>query len=66
MDKPEIYKLETGTVKGIILMRLERTEEAREILNEFIEASEYAGIDVSRIEEAKELIADCEHFPENK
>lgn len=32
------------------------------VLNEFLEASEYAGIDESQIEEAKNLISDCDEL----
>jgi tetratricopeptide (TPR) repeat protein len=62
----QYHLAEVLLVKGIILMRLERTEEAREVLNEFIEASEYAGIDESQIEEAKKMIADCDNFIMNR
>jgi tetratricopeptide (TPR) repeat protein len=53
-------------VKGIVLMRLERLEEAREVLNEFILASENTVVDEYQLEEAENLLSECNSLLENK
>lgn len=62
----QYHLAEVLLVKGIILMKLERSEEAKEVLNEFISASENAGIDENQLEEAKNLLAQCNNILENK
>ena len=61
-QKLDQYHLaEVLLVKGIILVKLERFEEATEVLNEFITASEYTFVDEYQLEQAKELISECDN-----
>ena len=61
-QKLDQYHLaEVLLVKGIILVKLERFEEATEVLNEFITASEYTFVDEYQLEQAKELILECDN-----
>ena len=62
----QYHLAEVLLVKGIVLMRLERIEEAREVLNEFILASEQTVVDQYQLEEAKNLLSECNNLLENK
>jgi tetratricopeptide (TPR) repeat protein len=62
----QYHLAEVLLVKGIVLMRLERLEEAREVLNEFISASENTIVDEYQLEEAENLLAECNNLLENK
>ena len=62
----QYHLAEVLLVKGIILMRMERIEEAREVLNEFILASEQTVVDQYQLEEAEDLLSECNNLLENK
>lgn len=62
----QYHLAEVLLVKGIVLMRLERLEEASEVLNEFIVASEKTPIDEYQLEEAKEMLSECDKLTGSK